>query len=102
MKKLLKSLERRWYCGEHYDIESPEVCDNGFVVYNCPYCGERDAVPTCASGRKIDQILRKKTATMAALDLIREYKGYRPNVSACLQDSADSLREFFLAQSEWI
>lgn len=82
-----------WYCGNHYDIEDPEVCDNGFIVYSCPYCGEKDAVPTCASGYKIDQILRIKNTTRLMLDALCENKRSSIDDLTCASSSAESLRE---------
>lgn len=60
-----------WYCGSRYDTE-PEVYDSGFNVYRCPHCGERDAIPTHASGYDIDKILRIKYATRLILDAFYE------------------------------
>ena len=82
-----------WYCGNHYDMKDLEVYDNGFNIYRCPYCGERDAIPTHASGFDIDQILRIKNTTRLMLDVLCENERLSTDSLACAGSSAESLCE---------
>lgn len=81
-----------WYCGSRYDTE-PEVYDSGFNIYRCPHCGERDAIPTHASGYDIDKILRIKYATRLILDAFYENEKISIEDFSCASSSAEELRE---------
>ena len=81
-----------WYCGSRYDTE-PEVYDSGFNIYRCPHCGERDAIPTHASGFDIDQILRIKNTTRLIFDASFKDETFIVEDFVDGGKSADKLRE---------
>lgn len=83
------------YCDKWIPIEEAKVTLDSADLFSirCPHCGERDAIPTHASGFDIDKILRIKNVTRLMVDAFCENERSSIDNFTCASSSVESLRE---------